>query len=91
MPRRTDPDWYEYRLTEAGLDLFPAILTLKAWAERHLLEPKDTRLQIRHSACSAELTPLVVCESCRAPVHASEVEYKATKDRVGPQIRGERQ
>ena len=58
---RTDPDWYEYRLTEAGLDLFPAILTLKAWAERHLLDPKDPRLHIRHRACGAELAPLVVC------------------------------
>jgi len=51
-------------------------------AERHLLDPKDPRLHIRHRACGAELAPLVVCESCREPVHASEVEYGAT-DRVG--------
>jgi DNA-binding HxlR family transcriptional regulator len=75
---RTDPDWYEYRLTEAGLDLFPAILTLKAWAERHLLDPKDPRLHIRHRTCGAELAPLVVCEHCREPIHAGEVEYEAT-------------
>ncbi len=72
---RTDPDWYEYRLTQAGLDLFSAILTIKAWAEQHLLNPKTSHLQIRHRACGAELTPVVVCESCRAPVHVSDVEY----------------
>src|ERR1017187_147799 len=33
---RTDPDWYEYRLTRAGFDLFPVILALKAWSERYL-------------------------------------------------------
>ena len=44
---RTDPDWYEYRLTEAGLDLFPAILTIKAWADRHLLDRRDLRLPIK--------------------------------------------
>jgi hypothetical protein len=60
------------------LDLFPAILTLKAWAERHLLDPKDRQLQIRHRACGTELVPLVVCESCRAPIHAGKVEFEAT-------------
>jgi DNA-binding HxlR family transcriptional regulator len=74
---RTDPDWYEYRLTQAGLDLLPAILTIKGWAERHLLDPKDARLHIRHRTCGAELAPLVVCESCRTPIEASEVEYQA--------------
>src|SRR5271155_2469476 len=72
---RTDPDWYEYRLTEAGLDLFPAILTIKAWAERHLLDTGDPTLRIHHRSCGAKLAPVVVCARCRAPVAASDVEY----------------
>ncbi len=74
---RTEPDWYEYRLTQAGLDLFPAILTIKAWADEHLLDPKDSRLHVRHRACGAELIPVVVCERCREPVFATDVEYEA--------------
>jgi DNA-binding HxlR family transcriptional regulator len=72
---RTDPDWYEYRLTEAGLDLFPAILTIKAWAERHLLDTGDPTLRIQHRSCGAELAPVVVCARCREPVAAGDVEY----------------
>ena len=72
---RTDPDWYEYRLTNAGLDLFPAILTLKAWAERHLLDRCNATLDIRHRSCGAELRPLVVCENCREPISASEADF----------------
>ncbi|MGO9762771.1 MAG: winged helix-turn-helix transcriptional regulator [Solirubrobacteraceae bacterium] len=72
---RTDPDWYEYRLTEAGLDLFPAILTIKAWADRHLLDRRDPRLPIHHRPCGAELSPVVVCEGCREPIVAGDVEY----------------
>ncbi|HEX3391949.1 MAG TPA: helix-turn-helix domain-containing protein [Solirubrobacteraceae bacterium] len=72
---RTDPDWYEYRLTQAGLDLFPAILTIKAWAERHLLDPKNPRLKISHRACDAELTPVVVCGNCREEISAVDVEF----------------
>ena len=73
---RTDPDWYEYRLTQTGLDLFPAILTIKAWAERHLLDPADPRFKIRHRGCCEELTPVVVCERCREPISAVDVEYQ---------------
>jgi DNA-binding HxlR family transcriptional regulator len=74
---RTDPDWYEYRLTQTGLDLFPSILTIKAWADRHLLDRKDPKLHVRHSSCGAELTPIVVCEACREPISAADVEYEA--------------
>jgi len=74
---RTDPDWYEYRLTQAGLELFPAILTIKAWAEKHLLDPKETRLTIRHRGCGAALTPTVVCASCGTAISAADVEFEA--------------
>jgi DNA-binding HxlR family transcriptional regulator len=74
---RTDPDWYEYHLTAAGLDLFPAILTIKTWADRHLLDAAAPKLRIRHRTCGAELTPVVVCESCGEPISAADVEYQS--------------
>ena len=33
---REEPERYEYRLTEAGSDLYPAIVTLMRWGDRHL-------------------------------------------------------
>jgi DNA-binding HxlR family transcriptional regulator len=75
---RSDPDWYEYRLTEAGVELFPAVLTIKAWADRHLLDPNDTKLHVHHRTCGAELIPVVVCASCHEPISAADVEYEAT-------------
>src|SRR6059058_5904628 len=33
---RTDPDWYEYRLTERALDVYPVIVGLMRWANQHL-------------------------------------------------------
>ena len=33
---RTDPDWYEYRLTARALDLYPVIIGLMRWADKHL-------------------------------------------------------
>ena len=72
---RTDPDWYEYRLTQAGVDLFPAIVTIKTWADLHLLDSEDSHLQIRHRPCGAELTPVVVCGNCHEAISATDIEF----------------
>src|SRR5689334_12017895 len=43
-----DPDRYEYRLTEAGRDLFPAIVTLMRWGDTHLAGPEGPPIVLRH-------------------------------------------
>src|SRR3954469_22738442 len=47
---RTDPDWYEYRLTERALDLYPVIVGLMSWAQKHLGAGEDG-LRLEHRAC----------------------------------------
>ena len=49
---RSDPDRYEYRLTEAGKDLYPAILALLRWGDRHLAPAR------KGSATSVAPSPL---------------------------------
>ncbi len=72
---RTDPDWYEYRLTQAGFDLFPVILALKAWSDEHLLDRDAPTLDVHHT-CGARLTTAVVCKCCGEPVSAADVHYE---------------
>src|SRR3977135_3294833 len=36
VPYATEPDRHEYRLTRAGIDLFPSIITLMRWRDAHL-------------------------------------------------------
>lgn len=73
---RTEPDWYEYRLAQAGFDLFPVILALKAWGDEHLLGLDDCPTLDVHHTCGARLTPMVVCKCCQDPILASDVEYE---------------
>src|SRR5919201_1654024 len=40
MRYATEPDRHEYRLTRAGLDLFPSIVTLMRWGDAHLAGPE---------------------------------------------------
>jgi DNA-binding HxlR family transcriptional regulator len=77
---RSDPDWFEYRLTKASFELFPIILMMKSWAELHILDPAEHKLEVHHCACGAELKPIVVCESCHAPITADDVDYEVSSD-----------
>ena len=35
-PYRQDPEWHEYHVTEAGLELCPAVSALTDWVARHV-------------------------------------------------------
>jgi DNA-binding HxlR family transcriptional regulator len=70
---RTDPDWYEYRLTERGLDLYPVIVGLMRWADRHLSDDEPALVLI-HRACGHPADPYLACAHCHAPLTAREIE-----------------
>jgi len=71
---RTEPDWYEYRLTERGLDLYPAILAFFRWADIHYGDPNRPAVRIRHRSCGKLTQPLLVCSQCQEPIGAQDVE-----------------
>jgi DNA-binding HxlR family transcriptional regulator len=67
------PDRYEYRLTDAGRDLFPAIVTLMRWGDRHLAGPEGPPIVLRHDACGEIAHPQLVCKHCGKEVDAHNV------------------
>lgn len=72
---RRNPDFYEYRLTERGRALYPAILAFSRWGDRYL--PRDESaptLVLRHKPCGEVADPLMVCSCCGKPIHARDVE-----------------
>ena len=60
------PARFEYRLTEAGRELLPVLLTLMRWGDRHLADGEPP-LTYRHR-CGADLDPVLVCGACGEPV-----------------------
>jgi DNA-binding HxlR family transcriptional regulator len=60
------PARYEYRLTEAGRDLYPVILTLMGWGDKYLAGEDGPPMVIEHS-CGHHLVAKVVCEACGEP------------------------
>ena len=58
-----EPERYEYRLTAAGRDLYPAIVTIMRWGDRHLAGEHGPPVLLRHT-CGHEADPVLVCSHC---------------------------
>ena len=65
----------EYRLTEMGKELQPAILALMQWGDRHLA-PNGPPVLLEHADCGHETEPLTVCAHCREPLTTRNVKPK---------------
>jgi DNA-binding HxlR family transcriptional regulator len=61
------PARFEYYLTEVGKDLYPVILTLRQWGDRHLAGADGPPLVFTHH-CGHPLRARLVCDSCGEPV-----------------------
>jgi DNA-binding HxlR family transcriptional regulator len=70
-------DRYEYRLTEAGLELFPAIVALMRWGDAHLSGPEGPPIVLRHNVCHELADPYLACRSCGGEIDA----HSATPER----------
>ena len=67
-PYSEHPARFEYFLTEAGLDLYPVITTLRAWGDKYLAGDGGPPLIVEHS-CDHELAARLVCQTCGEPVN----------------------
>jgi DNA-binding HxlR family transcriptional regulator len=67
------PPRYEYRLTEAGRDLVPAILALTAWGDRWARPKEGSPILFVHKTCGHKFLPQVFCSACRETIAADTV------------------
>lgn len=75
---RTDPDWYEYVLTDAGRDLYGAILALLHWGDVHMPVAGGPGLRLRHRPCGHLTRAKVVCAACGGELDPREVDVEVT-------------
>ncbi|MER5212082.1 helix-turn-helix domain-containing protein [Streptomyces sp. NPDC002838] len=66
------PQRFEYRPTQAGLELEPVLMTLKEWGDRHLCADDDRPMAHEH-ACGNELVPVLTCQACGDPVRHEDL------------------
>src|SRR4051812_1861736 len=66
----------EYVLTQAGRDLFGAVVTLMQWGDKHLAGPEGPPILLRHHDCGEVAGTYVACGHCGGAI---------TTDRVTPE------
>src|SRR3954471_16344457 len=67
-----EPERFEYRLTQAGRDLYPAVIAIMKWGGEALAEEPAPPVVRRHS-CGELIAPVLVCAHCREPLHPHDV------------------
>jgi DNA-binding HxlR family transcriptional regulator len=63
-PYQRSPERFEYFLTEKGLDLWPALIALLGWGDRHSTGPAGPPMLIVHKECGGAVSDRGVCERC---------------------------
>jgi DNA-binding HxlR family transcriptional regulator len=52
---------YEYRLTEKGIDLYPALVALLHWGDRWLVDTEGPAVTLHHKDCGAPVDVVLRC------------------------------
>lgn len=71
------PARHEYRLTEKGADLIPALLALMQWGDRWKWPGGRGPVRVAHEHCDHEVHVEVRCPHCEREVPASELRARA--------------
>ncbi|HSK50124.1 MAG TPA: helix-turn-helix domain-containing protein [Solirubrobacterales bacterium] len=66
------PPRHEYFLTEKGLDLWPALIALLSWGDRHSAGADGPPMLIVHKRCGGRVSDRGICEECGQTLHARD-------------------
>ena len=71
-PYAERPPRYEYFLTEKGIDLWPVLVSLVKWGDKHEPGMDGPPAVVRHKECRGEIDDHFTCERCGSRVWARE-------------------
>ena len=72
-PYSEHPSRYEYFLTEKGLDLWPVMVSLMHWGDKHLFDADDPPVVLVHKGeCGGRVSDRRICERCGSELEPRE-------------------
>jgi DNA-binding HxlR family transcriptional regulator len=63
----------QYRLTEKGIDLYPVLMALRTWADKHEAPAGGPLVLYRHRGCGGLTQVVHSCSECGEELSAREV------------------
>lgn len=72
----TRPLRHEYRLSQKGLELYPVLMAIVNWGDRHYAGEDGAPVTHRHKVCGCDFHPVMTCSECAGPLQAREVEAR---------------
>lgn len=69
----------EYRLTQRGIALYPALSIVVDWAERWLPDPEGAVMLRKHRGCGKAFRGVFVCNHCAQVVSGSTIDLSAAR------------
>jgi DNA-binding HxlR family transcriptional regulator len=63
----------EYRLTGKGLDLYPVLVALMDWGDKHAVGPAGSQVELRHRDCGEPVRLQLACQAGHVLDSAREV------------------
>ncbi len=72
-PYSEHPPRHEYFLTEKGLDLWPAVMALMQWGDRHAVPEGGPPVLVTHRDCGGAVDEHRLCERCGARLGPRDV------------------
>jgi DNA-binding HxlR family transcriptional regulator len=70
------PTRYEYRLTEKGLELYPALISLVNWGDRHYAGAKGPPVLHTHLKCGHDFRSAITCGACGEALKPKDVRVR---------------
>lgn len=81
-PYQERPVRYEYFLTDKGRDLYPVMIALIQWGDKHLAGPAGPPRALIHLTCGEESTAKLVCTHCEGEMSAGNTRYLARGEEI---------
>lgn len=65
---------HEYRLTDKGRELFPAVIALMQWGDRWAAGAHGPAVEVRHRGCGEPVEAILRCAAGHGPLGARDTE-----------------
>lgn len=76
VPYKDNRTRYEYRLTEKGHDLYPVLMAIREWGDRHMAPDAGPPWHYRHAGCGGKSSIEHCCSDCGAELTARDISLE---------------